>query len=399
MTDPRAKYEQALAAFATPGGRWAHKGALTYWGKAAGLTADDLIADARAHGVNDRDADIRKGWNDARPKFVNGKPTADYTPRSKPQPPPPAHTHHVRNMLAGLDAASGTADWVRELSPCLDWLGNPPTLQTELFMRAAFTPDERVFIFRDDPPTVGTPWVNLRPAADWLERLGLEPLTGDHVVPNPFTGKQGETTDGKPSFVAQSCLAAFPFLIVEFDAMPLPTQYAFWRAFILTSKLAPALLAVVFSGNKSLHGLVHVGCRTLLDWQAVRNRFAELFASDADSTYRADVQAMRPRTGTRLPGVKRFDNGALQELVYLNPRARAGTMWRDAVPMPPPADDLAAHCAACDVLNDCRRAFGRYWADRSRGGVGCTHPFHGWRRDNARVVDLTAVVAQKELFR
>ena len=361
MIDARAKYEQALAAFAAPGGRWANKGAFTYWGKAAGLSADDLIADARAAGVRDRDADIRKGWNDARPKFMDGKPTADYTPRAKPQPPPPPHAHHVRDMLAGLDAASGTADWVRELSPCLDWLGKPPTVQTELFMRAAFAPDERVFIFRDDPPTVGTPWVNVRPAADWLERLGLEPLTGDHLVPNPFTGEQGKTTDGKPSFIAQACLAAFPFLIVEFDAMPLPTQYAFWRGFILKSNLAPALLAVVFSGNKSLHGLVHVGCRTLTEWQAVRNRFASLFASDPDPSFCADVQAMRPRTGTRLPGVKRFDNGAAQELVYLNPRARAGTMWRDAEPSPidpngkPPCGSAfgAGMCGVCEHFGRC----------------------------------------------
>ncbi len=60
-----------------------------------------------------------------------------------------------------------------------------------------------------------------------------------------------------------------------------------------------------------------------------------LFASDPDATMRADVQAMQPRTGTRLPGVRRFDNGRRQVLLYLNPRARAGNMWREPIAEPP----------------------------------------------------------------
>ena len=68
MKDPRREYEAALGAFATPGNRWTAKGRLTYWGKAAGMSADEIISDARAAGVTDRDADIRRGWNDAKPK-------------------------------------------------------------------------------------------------------------------------------------------------------------------------------------------------------------------------------------------------------------------------------------------------------------------------------------------
>lgn len=30
-------------------------------------------------------------------------------------------------------------------------------------------------------------------------------------------------------------------------------------------------------------------------------------------------------------------------------------------------------CETCDGLNACRRAFGRYWGDRSSGGTGCDH--------------------------
>ena len=48
MKDPRREYEAALADFSQPGGRWNAKGRLTYWGKAAGMSADEIISDARA---------------------------------------------------------------------------------------------------------------------------------------------------------------------------------------------------------------------------------------------------------------------------------------------------------------------------------------------------------------
>ena len=88
MKDPRREYEAALADFSQPGNRWNAKGRLTYWGKAAGLTADEIVSDARAAGVTDRDADIRRGWNDAKPK--GDRPHGDrrrYAPWAKPKPP------------------------------------------------------------------------------------------------------------------------------------------------------------------------------------------------------------------------------------------------------------------------------------------------------------------------
>lgn len=335
MIDPRAKYETALAAFAAPGARWANKGALTYWGRAAGLSADEIIADVRAQGVNDRDADIRRGWADA--KTRDAATTANHTRRARK--PPPQYVRHVRNLIGGIGDCG--SDDVRELSPCLDWFGKPPPNQTAMFMRAAFAPGEMVHVFRDDVPTAGKPGVNIRPAAEWVELVERGgSLPGDLVVPNPFTGDPGESTAGKQSFIAQSCLAAFPCMVLEFDEMPLAKQCAFWRAFILKSNLAPALVALTFSGNRSIHGLVHVGCADLAGWQAVRQRMIGLFASDPDGTMRADFQAMQPRTGTRLPGVRRFDNGRRQVLLYLNPRARAGNMWREPIAEPPPTPNV-----------------------------------------------------------
>ena len=123
MIDPMMKYREALALFAAPGGRWANKGALTYWGRAAGLTADDLIADAHAAGVADRDADIRRGWEDARPKgeAVRGS----YVPRAaKPKPPrfPPMSATFSPGLMPTRVRPIGCANSRRAL---IGW-GNRP---------------------------------------------------------------------------------------------------------------------------------------------------------------------------------------------------------------------------------------------------------------------------------
>ena len=321
MKDPRREYEAALADFAQPGGRWNAKGRLTYWGKAAGLTADEIVADARAQGVTDRDADIRRGWADARPK--GDRPNTNYTPRATKPKPPPTFPSYVRDLIGDIGKAkTATAEDVRRLSPY--WWpahANPALAQTAPFLRL-FDPADVLHVFRDDAPAAGKPGANLMPCRDWLEIVeDGGKLPGDLIVPNPFTGADGETADGRKSYIAQSCLARFPFVVVEFDQMPLAFQFAFWRGLLSTSPLAPKVAAVVFSGGKSLHGLIHAGCATLAEWRTVQGRLRGLLAADPDPAFKADEQAMRPRTGTRLPGVPRFSNGNRQELLYLNPYA------------------------------------------------------------------------------
>lgn len=171
---------------------------------------------------------------------------------------------------------NGTIDWVRELSPTWKWIDRDPLAQTELFLRAVCAPNDILHVFRKDAPSAGVLGVNLRSAEDWVRDVAHASAWGDLIVSNPFSGWEGETSGGKKSVIAQSCLASYPYLVLEMDDMPLPMQYAFWRNFILTSKLSDALVSVVHSGNRSLHGLIYVGCRTLLEWHAVRNSIREL---------------------------------------------------------------------------------------------------------------------------
>ena len=318
MKDPRREYEAALADFSQPGNRWMAKGRLTYWGKAAGLTADEIIS----AGVNDRDTDIRRGWNDAKPKGRcpqgnwRQNDWRNYAPRTKPKPTP-MFPRYVRDMVTAGDGEATSADLLA-LSPFV--VPKDGRTQTAAFLRSLFDPADVLHVFRDDAPTAGKPGQNLMPCRNWLAMLERgERMNGDLIVANVFSGAEANTTDGRKSYIAQSCLASFPFAVVEFDSMPLKVQAAFWRGLLATSPLGTTVAALVYSGGKSIHGLLHVGCRMLEDWQTVRGQLRGLLAADPDPTFRADEQAMRPRTGTRLPGVHRFDNGRRQTLLYLNP--------------------------------------------------------------------------------
>ena len=405
MKNAEQEYRAALADFSQPGGRWNAKGRLTYWGKAAGLTAEEIVSDARAAGVTDRDADIRRGWNDAKPRGDHRQGgRRHYAPRAKPKPPP-TFPSYVRDMVAAGGGAATSAD-LRALSPVV--VPKDGAKQTAAFLRSLFDTADILYIFRDDTPTTGKPGQNLKPCRGWLAELdGCATVRGDLIVPNPFTGEEADTTDGRKSYIAQAALARFPFIVVEFDDLPLPDQAAFWRGLLARSPLGAKVAALVYSGGKSIHGLLFADCLTLAEWQGVREQLRRLLAADFDPAFRADEQAMRPRTGVRLPGVRRFGTGRRQELLYLAPEvvrptaepretpqtrptngtgeemARAdgrATRQKNAIPCDsapvtakPPAI-FAAYCAQCPAVERCKQTFGRFWRDKSSGGTGCNVP-------------------------
>ena len=405
MKDSFREYKAALADFSQPGARWSAKGRLTYWGKAAGLTAEDIIADARAAGVTDRDGDIRRGWSDAKPQGERPKDGKRYfVPRAKPKAPP-TFPRYVRDMVAAGGGAATSAD-LRALSP-VD-VPKDGAKQSAAFLRSLFDTADILYIFRDDTPTAGKPGQNLKPCREWLAELdGGAAVRGELIVPNPFTGEEADTTGGRKSYIAQAALTRFPFIVVEFDDLPLPEQAAFWRGLLATSPLGARVAALVYSGGKSIHGLLFAGCLTLAEWQGVREQLRRLLAADFDPAFRADEQAMRPRTGVRLPGVRRFGTGRRQELLYLAPEvvrptaepretpqtrptngtgqetAKAdgrATGQKNALPCDsapvtekPPAV-FAAYCAQCPAVERCKQTFGQFWSDKSSGGTGCNVP-------------------------
>jgi hypothetical protein len=311
MTDLRAKFEAALDVFATPGNRWGGTSALTYWAAACGMDAEAVIDAAHGAGVRSRDADLRRGMVTAKARvtanaarFTGGNSVRCFR-RHTPKPPQP--TDRVRRLIeAGRDVS--TMEALRELSP----VPIPRATDARAYLRQTKSMLVRLFGDGDivnirtgkTDRTPATPGANLRPLADWMRQTGGH---GEIVRPNPFTGKQGNTADGKPSFGAKDCIADYRHMVFEFDEMPLTDQCRFWAGFIRRGALP--LVTLTYSGGKSIHGVIHVNASDAEKWAEYRNLIIERYAADSDRAYRLDIQALNPLTGCRLAGVRRSDKG------------------------------------------------------------------------------------------
>jgi len=194
-----------------------------------------------------------------------------------------------------------------ESSPIrIDW---PPEADAPEFLSAMFLPQEHVFIGHRE--AVGK--LYCRKAEEWCREFRERPPSEQFalVCPNPLTGQPGPTRDGRPSYRALACVAAWRFGVLEFDRedMPRPRQLAFWRGLGL-----PSVAAVVDSGGKSLHVWLRLNARDADHWATVvRPLYAKLAALGLDAAGASGGQLYR------LPGVPRPDRGALQRLLWLCP--------------------------------------------------------------------------------
>ncbi len=225
------------------------------------------------------------------------------------------YPQHVRNMIAaGGDVL--TFEGLKALSPA-EVKNLTPEEQARHQLRRLFSGgDDYVYIYRSDKPTRGILGRSLRRVGDWLGMDAAELLkAGEVVVPNAFTGGEFETVDGKPSYIAQACLATFSHAVLEFDELPMAEQCAFWAGYIRTCKIP--LVCLTYSGGKSIHGCIYVGAADLAEWNERRARLVALFAADKDAAYRVDIQELRPRQGMRLAGVCRESTGKRQELLWM----------------------------------------------------------------------------------
>ena len=322
MTDPRTKFDQALAAFAQPGNRWGGASPLTYWAAVCGMTADEVIEAAHGVGVCSRDADIRRGMVTAAVKVTAntvkfGKYSLGGSVRRCVRTEPTMlkqQTDRVRRLIElGEDVA--TMEALRELSPTEIIPGTTETarrIQGETMLQLLFGWADVVNIRRDKADSApAKPGVNLRPMRDWLSVSGN---FGEILRPNPFTGNQGTTAEGKPSFACKETIAAFRFMVWEFDELPLADQYRFWAGVIRRDVLP--LVTIVHSGDKSVHGVVRVNAPDSAAWMRYRGLIVERYACDPDPRYRIDAQAIHPLTGTRLAGSIRKETGKVQELLF-----------------------------------------------------------------------------------
>ena len=175
------------------------------------------------------------------------------------------------------------------------------------YLQALFQPDEYISWVTEakqdedgkwKPASKGTYW---KTCADTLKQMDKHPedicdTIGDYsheagawIRFNPMNGEG----------VANSNVAAYRFALVESDTMPLDAQYRMYR------KLNLPIAAMVTSGGKSIHAIVHIDATNAAEY---RDRVEMLYTILANRGMVVDTQNKNPSRLSRLPGCIRGTN-------------------------------------------------------------------------------------------
>lgn len=299
----RQRYAEALGACPSPGGGF-HAAMLGVANVAAwaGISPHVVFADLRrvADGggrrVPDREIHdaIKKG-------FVEYDPSAAPSAR---RAAPAIDAAAILDSITRRGAECGEADlW--ECSPIR--LMEEPEHDAALLLATLYQPNEVLFI--GGPFDCGKS--HIRPVASWRS-IKATSHAWPHIIPNPLTGQLGETHDGKPSYRADSCVAAHRYMVIEYDGKPRDWQIQFWAGCPMP------VAALIDSGGKSIHGWVRVDADGAEGWQRdVKPLFAQYL-----KPLGVDGACSNPARLSRIPGHRRKDTRRWQRLLFLDPTAR-----------------------------------------------------------------------------
>ena len=245
-------------------------------------------------------AAIRKAYSEHKGGAVDYRPT--YAKPTKPQPKPMT----AQAFIQRGDGAE-ECDWWEASPYRIDW-GEPGPMDAVVLLRTLYAPGEFVFL--------GERYgVEVRTAADWIARMEGGATLPPHWIPNPLTGQEHPTGDGKLSKRGDSAVASFRFAVAEFDTLSKPEQLAFWWGF----KSAP-IGALIDSGGKSIHAILKVDCANRADWE--RDVEGILFPKVL-CPLGCDPACRNESRLSRLPGHFRTEKNAWQRLLFLDPTGGA----------------------------------------------------------------------------
>lgn len=251
--------------------------------------------------------------------------THDWKP--SPKPPPPlgggAASFVERMIEQGKDAmgkaqiGQGKEEMAKALVAASPVPIPPePRMQTACFLGAMY--DDTDYLFIGEKEHLGVLGRNVLMANHWISGINIFHSNISHhlLIANPLTGQEGQRNDGKPSFRCAESVRRHRYALVEFDAMPLEEQCAFWAGVIATGTLP--LRSLVYSGNKSLHGLIEIDAPDRAQWD--KRMEILLYATcppNAPKDRQADRACRDPNRMTRLAGSWRSDTNKWQRLVWL----------------------------------------------------------------------------------
>lgn len=164
-------------------------------------------------------------------------------------------------------------------------------------------------------------WIDL--FSDRLDSIRRKPLPGTRmrqlmnlgafhssICVNPLTGE----ADENGSFRSSGCVKEFRYLLLESDGLPLNQQIP------LLAGLELPVVAMTFSGGKSIHGLIRVdkisGIGAIKDLQEWKKKVGDLFKFLVPLGF--DGATKDPVRLSRLPGSWRPDKQTFQQLLFLN---------------------------------------------------------------------------------
>lgn len=358
--DQRRKYGAALAAL-VPGTRQANLAAVALYGRRAGIPPAELVADILANAPGGKRPDpsaVRRAVEHAARTVELGgvrgfaakrradkaaafdriwRPPVEPTAAERREAARKALPDAVRGTVARLvaEGRGATSRTLREMSPSA--IPSAPAEQAAAHLDALGA-DWRWTAWAGTIGAAGKRGGIVAPCAlAETIRAGLADIP-PLVSLNPLTGAEGRTKDGQPSFDCAGTVAAFPFALLEFDALPLADQCALFAALI--RRKPGRVVSLCYSGGKSIHAVVLIHeaydrrlgtlpplralreVRTEADvekWRGEMAALVRLFASSDDPAERIDLApTMNPAVHTRLAGAFRAERGRRQALLYLD---------------------------------------------------------------------------------
>jgi hypothetical protein len=187
-----------------------------------------------------------------------------------------------------------------------------------LFLATLFAPDDILLVgekFSKD----------LRTRDQWISLLEHTEGTYPFFIINPLSGSMHMDSSGRMSNRCDTAVKKFKYVLVEFDGDDNDPTFSLDNQLAFFSKIDLPIVAITYSGNKSIHGILSLGesIRSLGDWQReVKNiLFGKILRPIG-----ADFSNSNPSRMSRFPGHTR-DNGKLQELLYLNADHRKGPIF------------------------------------------------------------------------
>jgi hypothetical protein len=196
----------------------------------------------------------------------------------------------------------------------------PPAIVTPAeYLSAVFRFGDCVLVFSDWQSQGEAIWskTHLKVERNALSCFVRGHAQGVWFLANPVDGQYYyNPRQGGMSRRSEESITSFRHVVLESDCLP-PNQ---WLRILVQIRIP--ICSIVSSGGKSLHALLRIDAKSKADWDTrVKRASPHLVKAGAD---RNALTAVRL---TRLAGCYRGDR--LQELLYLNPGAQCGPIWKN----------------------------------------------------------------------